>query len=134
MPRYIIKLIDKNTQKEYFVEWSTVVDAPVGLLQENEIPPDRMERIKAKGTSSIIEGSAEEVISFNRAGPGECTLSYDEIVRFYCLDEKIDESHPCWKNRFKALQAVYEIKGGADKSDLDKILKDYPYEKNPVSG
>ncbi len=89
MARIIVKL-----EKRYF-EWSTVVDAPVtepmtrweflayyrdmyGRAAQKELP-DRMKRVQQKGTSALSNTSVLDLISFNRAGPGETCLSIDEL-------------------------------------------------------
>lgn len=95
MGRYIIKIEDK------YLEWSTVVDAPVTwgvdrkdfekwyLREYGESCRDefdrRMIRVEEKGTSSFMHDSLDEVLKGNRAGPGETSLSKDEIYQEYCL-------------------------------------------------
>lgn len=100
MPRYILKL---TTQKEgdYYLEWSTVVDAPAtyGMRLDEfrqyykdmyggkgmESLPARLERVEKNGSSTMDGDSARDVIRRNRAGPGESSLHYWEIYRAYCL-------------------------------------------------
>ena len=90
MPRYICKL------DGLYFEWSTVVDAPVtpGMtLPEfeayyrdeygrSEFPllAERLARVEATGTSSLIHGSVDEVIEYNRAGRGERHAARKQIV------------------------------------------------------
>lgn len=92
MSASIIKLGDA------YLLWSTVVDAPttrgLSLVELRRIIkkdggdnamrdlPARMERVEATGTSAYGE-TVEGVISVNRAGPGECELTRDEIEEFY---------------------------------------------------
>jgi hypothetical protein len=99
MGRYIIKL------DEYYLEWSTIVDAPVtfGMKREDfeayyremygingmRDLSKRLERADKKGTSSHYHESADDVISGNRAGPNESKLTRDEIYQAYCLMESI---------------------------------------------
>lgn len=68
MGRYIIRITDDTDKKDYFLEWSTIVDAPVtyGMsLEEFEQYyrheygesgmrelPGRLERVKENGTSA----------------------------------------------------------------------------------
>ncbi len=101
MPKYIVKLTDKKTNTDYYMEWSTVVDAPVtfGLsreafeeyYQERYRPADyselskRMNRVEKWGTSSIDGETAEEMIIANRAGENETELTYEEILNQYCI-------------------------------------------------
>lgn len=92
MGKYIIKIKDK-----YF-EWSTIVDCPVtcGMSHEELFEyikrtqgeqgliqlPQRLARVKAKGTSAI-DRSLNEIISGNRAGIHEEKLTIDEIYEKY---------------------------------------------------
>lgn len=102
MPRYIVKLVDKKENKDYYMEWSTVVDAPVtyGMSLEEfktyykdeygkqgmDGLDERLNRVNEKGTSCMLDKSAEETISFNRAGKnGEC-ISVEEIFRIFCIE------------------------------------------------
>lgn len=90
MPRYIVKVGD------LYGEWSTVVDAPVTHLGTREQFRDyyekeygrasmdgfeeRMKRADEKGTSSLMDKSAEEVMSCNRFGKGEGRLSVPAVI------------------------------------------------------
>lgn len=91
MPHYIIKVDDK------YAMWSTIVDAPrskfYSLKEFKEwylssgYPEDewdeRMARVE-KTTCSALDGTtAEDLISFNRAGPKEKLLSKKELLRMY---------------------------------------------------
>lgn len=79
MARLIVKLVDKkDNNREYYLDWSTIVDAPVTYgLSRKEFDayyrdeygrmgmPEyetRMARVDAKGTSSALHASAQEVI------------------------------------------------------------------------
>lgn len=94
MPRYIIKL------NEQYLEWSTIVDAPVtrgmtledfkiyylksyGELALSELKK-RLERVESKGTSSQIYESLDALIEGNRAGEDESELTKQEIIDKYC--------------------------------------------------
>lgn len=91
MGRFIVKIKDK-----YF-DWSTIVDAPVtyGMsLDEfreyyrkeyghDSDLAERLARVEAKGTSSLIDDSLKESISFNRAGDNEKQLSISAIYTKY---------------------------------------------------
>lgn len=105
MPRHIVKLVDKQANKDYYLEWSTIVDAPVsygmGLTEFREYYkqkygteglaalPDRLKRVEEKGTSATYDKSVEDTIDGNRAGPDETELTYDELVRYICLQEEM---------------------------------------------
>jgi len=91
--------------KDYYLEWSTVVDAPItegmkldafkewykqeygnsGLEKLNE----NLKIINEKGIGSRCYDTVDEFISFNRAGPKESCLSKDEIYSAYCLGKEI---------------------------------------------
>jgi hypothetical protein len=82
MSRYLIKLAD-----DAYVEWSTVVDAPVsGVFTRSELieqdQADRIERCDKYGHSAMWFGpqTAEELIAGNRAGFQETALTLDEII------------------------------------------------------
>jgi hypothetical protein len=98
MPRLIVK------KKDYYLEWSTIVDAPVifgrsledfkkyykeeygnaGMLSL----PDRLSRVEGKEISA--QGyDVNELIEFNRSGPEESCLTMDEIYSAYCLRKPI---------------------------------------------
>lgn len=95
MGRYIIKY------RGLYAEWSTVVDAPVSYFmpldsfeeyyrwmygEDGMIRlPDRMVRVRQKGTSAIHEESAYSTMLCNRAGPEETDLLPDEIFAAFSL-------------------------------------------------
>lgn len=100
MPRYIIKLEDKKFKVDYYLEWSTIVDAPVTygmsledfkLYYEHEYGqvgkeglPARMHRVEGKGVSSEIDDNVMDLIRHNRAGKNESTLTHEMILENYC--------------------------------------------------
>ena len=103
MGRFIVKLMDGA--KPYYLEWSTVIDAPVtyGMsLREfreyyrarygssgMEALEKRMERVHEKGTSAMIYESAEDVVGgYNRAGDGETCLTVEQVIAHYCRTQK----------------------------------------------
>lgn len=142
MPRYIVKLVDPRANKEYYLLWSSVVDAPVtngvGLTEFKEFYKDeygnegmkefdeRMARVNAKGTSCRLSKNVEEFLACNRAGPFESNLSYDEIVRFYCLGEEPAED-PCWEKRREEHDRRCEANGGLSYKDIEEINNMFPY-------
>ncbi len=100
MSRYIIKLHSEKTNKDYYMEWSTIVDAPVtygvdlneftkyyieqyGKSSENELK-ERLTRVEEKGTSSQIDDNVDDLIKYNRAGENETSLTKEEILNQYC--------------------------------------------------
>lgn len=100
MPKYIIKLHDDKTEEDYYMEWSTVVDAPVtrGTDKEDfmeyylsrygtssrEDLESRMERVEQKGTSAYDDSDVDETIKYNRAGVDESVLTKEQIIEKYC--------------------------------------------------
>jgi hypothetical protein len=93
MPRYIIKLNEK------YLEWSTVVDAPVshgmtrqeftdwyvrehGFFSVNELE-ERLQRADKKGVSALMYKDVDELIGHNRAGPNETCLTKDELIEAF---------------------------------------------------
>lgn len=106
MPRYIVKLSDGSDS--WYMEWSTIVDAPVsdgmsledfrkyyrdmyGSYEYGSLE-DRLARVEEKGTSALNGyASADEVISWNRAGPRETKLTKAQIIETFC--KKKDASH-----------------------------------------
>lgn len=118
MPRYIVKLTDKD--KSWYMEWSTIVDAPYsyGMSLEEfreyykecygtySLPEleTRLERVEEKGTSSMLHKSAEDTISFNRAGKKETQLTVKQIIDHFCKTPEFesDKEFEKWdKNRPK---------------------------------
>lgn len=97
MGRGFIKLNDGT--RDWYLEWSTVVDAPVthGMsldelrdLVRDEYGneglrslPDRLARLDKTGTS-FHNDSVDGVIAFNRAGIDETCLTKDQIIAMFC--------------------------------------------------
>ena len=93
MGRCIIKLAD------YYLIWSSVVDAPITLGMSQDQLIDWLETeyghdgllwwdrakpwIEKHGTSEPLY-PIETILSNNRAGPNETELSKDEIIQHYC--------------------------------------------------
>ena len=103
MPRYIAKFTDKETGKDYYCEWSTLVDAPVtGLVDldtfkayylqqygENGMVEfeERMQRVSNTGVSARYGyDSVQELIEGNRSGDNESELTYEQIMQEYRID------------------------------------------------
>lgn len=101
MPTFIVKI------KDYYLEWSTIVDAPVtyGMsldefkaYYQEEYGRDgmrdldqRLQRVERYGSSHVEGRSAEDILSINRAGPDETDLTFDEIYQAYCLGQPIED-------------------------------------------
>lgn len=103
MSRYIIKLKDENTETEYYLEWSTIVDAPItwGMsLEEFKIYykeeygregmrglEERLVKVEKTGHSAYGNITVDQIIDLNRAGVQEENLSKEEIIQKYCIDK-----------------------------------------------
>lgn len=96
MPHIIVKLKDEKFNKEYYLMWSTIVDAPVTYGMEYDKFKEyyfkeyetkdfeqRMKRVEEKGTSSFVDSSVESLLSFNQAKEGE-TGDLEYILENYC--------------------------------------------------
>lgn len=91
MGRYIAKL-----GEDAYVDWSTVVDAPVSWVVPRDVAvetwtEERVARADRNGTS-ILDGypageTPEEIVRGNRAGPEEVELSVAEILDAYAHDD-----------------------------------------------
>lgn len=104
MGRSIIKLTEG--EQSWYMEWSSIVDAPVtyGMpLEEfreyyrdeygrsgNEDLESRLKRVEEFGTSHRGYDSAEKHVNINRAGKNETSLTYQQVIEFYCKSR--DES------------------------------------------
>jgi hypothetical protein len=107
MPRFIVKI--PHAGQDYYLDWSTIVDAPVtygmSLDEYKEYYRDeygraafegfefkqRMERVEAKGTSSMFHNNVEDLISYNRAGEKETQLDLQGIIQKYIVERQEDE-------------------------------------------
>ena len=101
MGRCIIKLTDEKTKKDYYLEWSSNVDAPVTYgMSLDELKeyykeeygdsgmrdlPICLKRVELFGSSMVDGSTVEDVISANRAGKKEKCLSKEEIIERYCV-------------------------------------------------
>lgn len=99
MGRYIVKLADRQHKTDYYMEWSTVVDAPVtwGMTLDNfkeyyieeygKSSVDELEkrllRVEERGCSAMFD-DLDSLIQTNRAkeGGGKATKTY--ILDNYC--------------------------------------------------
>lgn len=108
MPRFICKVTDND--QVWYLEWSTVVDAPVtygmSLEEFKEYYRDeygrssmdeltkRLERVEAKGTSSLMHDSADDVMDWNRAGKDGSSLSKQQLIDVYCTRIVTEKERP----------------------------------------
>lgn len=98
MPQYIVSVMHSKTGHRYWLEWSTIVDAPTmiceglaefveyylreyGVRSELELC-GRLGRVAGHGSSAVAANqSPRELLAGNRAGPNETELSsWDEII------------------------------------------------------
>lgn len=102
MKRIFISLQqDAPTGKEYFLEWSTIVDAPMskGMSLEEFVAyfktehpndvhllHDILQRVAKNGHSSIIHDSIDSIIMENTAGDDDQELTKKQIIEKYCLN------------------------------------------------
>jgi len=106
MPRFLLRLDD-----DLFVEWSTVVDAPVTYgMTLNEVKgwleadgtraevdkPAALERLLTTGTSHIDvdQFGPDSAIVCNRAGPGEKHLSKSELIAYVRQMRRVRRLYP----------------------------------------
>lgn len=92
-----MSIIVKHPDGRYFL-WSTICDAPVSYCMTREEliehtrqeegrrgveeSMDRLERADAKGTSSMVDKDADEVMWLNRAGRKERPLTRAQILAY----------------------------------------------------
>lgn len=112
MPRYTLKLTDKD--KEYYLLWSSVVDAPLtsGMSYDKYVRWYRYE-YGEKALQEWLQGtrnqiSEEEVLEYNRAGDNESQLDKEGLLDLYCrtkitclqchsTDNVSEETQLCWR-------------------------------------
>ena len=90
-----------DEKRDFYLEWSTVVDAPTtfGMSldefkdfyrqeygnQEMQQLPQRLERVERTGSSEHGK-TLDDVLIANRAGKNETEISKAEIFRKYCIE------------------------------------------------
>lgn len=103
MPNFFIRL--KDGKQPFYLEWSTVSDRPAsdGMTEDDLLAfikerdgtsgCDRLRNsgLFTHGVQSIRNTSPREVVSFNRAGPKESSLSMAKLVAEYSPYRKMDE-------------------------------------------
>ena len=100
----ILKIPDDKTNTDYYLEWSTICDAPLthGMSlgdfreyyndqygkQGMKEYPERMERVEETGNSSILpKYSNDDFYNFNRAGGAERCTDKEGILEKYCRNK-----------------------------------------------
>lgn len=94
----IVKLTEG--ERSWYLIWSSISDSPstygMSLAELHDYVrdefgasglrdlPERLERVERYGTSCLPATTAEELISFNRAGPGETTFTIAQIISHFC--------------------------------------------------
>jgi hypothetical protein len=114
MGRGIVKLADN-----FYVEWSTVVDAPVTygmtrpemlkyIMSEYKTPQEgaesRLARADTTGTSFHGYENIDSFIAVNRAGPNESRLTLPEMIAEYTYKPQ-QETIEDLEDRIKAVEA-----------------------------
>lgn len=105
MPRFIVKLTDKD--KDYYLHWSTIVNAPISygmpLDEFKEYYKEKygqdclydlersLNQVEKRGVNSWEE-TPETLISGNRAGKDEKTLTMSQIIKHYCRERPPGET------------------------------------------
>ena len=98
MGKFIIKLKDPKSDKEYYLLWSTIVDAPVSRgmgLKEfkhfyvseygSENLEERLRRVELKGSSGYPPwDDVGDFILTNKAGTNDVRLPLEKIIEEYC--------------------------------------------------
>lgn len=107
MPKFAIRVVDPADSREYFLLWSTIVDAPTtyGMSREEfeeywreeygrqggQNWPSILRACEVKGVAAVYYRDVGEVIAGNRAGPGETELTLEEILEQYCRNRPEEE-------------------------------------------
>jgi hypothetical protein len=104
MPRFIIKLHDEKFNKDYYLEWSTVCDAPItygcsleefeeyyraeyGRVGYSDLE-ERLKRVEEKGISAHPPyDDLQSLFEYNRAGDGETHLDKEGLLEKYCRNQ-----------------------------------------------
>lgn len=124
MPSYIMKLTDPVDNADYYLEWSTIVDAPVtygmplhGLKEYWKYQygeegmkelPNRLARVEECGISALPPfDKLEGYFNFNYAGEDGKRASKEEIISKYCTNSPFSKKNllltPLTKELFDAL-------------------------------
>lgn len=99
MPTYIVKLHDKKYSRDNYLEWSTVVDAPIcqGLclnhfkefytskygMDSIEVLNERLARVEETGTSAHYT-TLDKLMAANSAGHDGEEINLEQILDIYC--------------------------------------------------
>lgn len=106
MGRFICKIPYEG--EDYYLIWSSIVDAPVTFGMKLEEFTDfmreeegqrymktehshRMERVDRFGTSIYRGESVEDLIILNRCGPQEQCLTLEDIIKKYIVRRERDD-------------------------------------------
>lgn len=91
MSRHTIKLMDKNSNNEYYLIWSTVVNSPItkGMTKE-EFIQWRLDNIGEPVSQEWLDDKSnfaniENFLKYNCAGENEEELTKEEIFELYCV-------------------------------------------------
>lgn len=91
MPRYTVKLTNEKENEEYYLEWSSVVDAPITKgMTRNEF----IEWFKTEYGEQYVQewlnnennfADIENFLKYNSAGENDEELTKEEIFELYCV-------------------------------------------------
>ena len=100
MARLIIKIHDDKLNKDWYLEWSSIVDAPVTYgLELDEFKKyykeeygregmselqDRLDRVEKTGCSSRHGSTLDDILASNRAGEKEECLTKEQMLDKFC--------------------------------------------------
>lgn len=108
MGQFVIKLVDLKKDREYYLLWSTVTDAPV--TSGGNLKKMKAYILKKKGEEGLADfeqslpwleeyhhniqwdkGRLITKIGLNRAGRNESSLNYQQLIETYCKGKPIDD-------------------------------------------
>lgn len=104
MPYYIIKIHDEKFNQDYYMEWSTIVDAPItngcGLEEFKEYYraeygrkgiaelDERLKRVEKKRISAHAPfDNLDRLLENNHAGENGTCLDKEGILEHYCRNK-----------------------------------------------
>lgn len=142
MGRSVIKI--QHEGKDYYLEWSSIVDAPVTYGMELEEfeeymrdeygrrymeidHPFRMQRVRENGTSSRYHESMKDVVGWNRAGPNESQLTFEGIIYKYITHRERDHADKITKQELAPfiVKQTHILEGGYPMCGFTKSHPDH---------
>lgn len=107
MPQYIMKLHDDKSEKDFYLIWSTIVDAPItyGMSLDEfkdyykeeygengmQVLTERLKRVEETGISAHPPfNNLKEYFGYNRAGENETVLDKEGIIEKFCRQRPVE--------------------------------------------